>query len=62
MKKKNNKNENNNIKHNKEIIDLTAFITPDDVMADTNGSYTGTTAKTYYSGKPEQPVQDADDL
>ena len=60
MKKE--KKKNNDVKHNKEIIDLTSFITPDDVFADTNGSYTGTTAQTYFGGKPETPVQDADDL
>lgn len=32
------------------------------VQSDTNGSYTGMTADTFYNGEYEDPVQDADDL
>ena len=44
------------------IIDMTSYISPDMVQSDTNGSYTGMTADTYYNGEYEEPVQDADDL
>ena len=47
---------------NKEIIDLTTYISPEMVNSDVNGSYTGVTANTYYSGEYEIPEQDADDL
>lgn len=46
----------------KEIIDLTAFIKPEMVEYDSNGSYTGMTHDTYYNGELERPIQDADDL
>lgn len=46
----------------KKIIDLTSYISPDMVQSDVNGSYTGTTADTYYRDEYETPVQDADDL
>lgn len=46
----------------KEIIDLSAYIKPDMVNYDTNGSYTGMTHDTYYKGEMEKPIQDADDL
>lgn len=52
----------NNTQNNKKIIDLTSYISPDMVQSDTQGSYTGTTEKTYYTGEYEEPVQDADDL
>ncbi len=48
--------------NNKKIIDLTSYISPDMIQNDTNGSYTGTTANTYYRDEFEEPVQDADDL
>lgn len=57
-KKRNKKDKIND----KRIIDLTSYISPDMVQNDTNGSYTGTTANTYYRGVEEEPVQDADDL
>lgn len=56
------KNKNKNKNKKKEIIDLTSYITPDSVMVDPNGSYTGVTAATYYGDELEEPVQDADDL
>ena len=46
----------------KKIIDLTSYISPEMVQSDTNGSYTGVTADTYYHDEYEVPVQDADDL
>ena len=46
----------------KRIIDLTSYISPDMVQSDVNGSYTGTTADTYYNDEYETPVQDSDDL
>ena len=49
-------------KNGKKIIDLTSYISPDMVQSDTNGSYTGTTADTFYNDEYEVPVQDADDL
>lgn len=52
----------NNAQNKKKIIDLTSYISPDMVQSDTQGSYTGTTEKTYYTGEYEEPVQDADDL
>lgn len=54
------KDKNKNKK--KKIIDLSSFITADDVKYDPNGSWTGTTADTYYGNELEEPVQDADDL
>lgn len=60
---KSNKNNNtNNNTNSKRIIDLTSYISPDMVQSDTNGSYTGTTADTFYEDEFEDPVQDADDL
>ncbi len=60
MKKKNNKKQNNT---QKEIIDLTSYLSPEMVNSDVNGSYTGVPADMYYNGElDEQPVQDADDL
>ena len=41
---------------------FTSYISPDMVQSDTNGSYTGMTADTFYNGEYEDPVQDADDL
>lgn len=58
---KNKKNNKQNI-NGKKIIDLTSYISPDMVQSDTNGSYTGITADTFYNGDYEDPVQDADDL
>ena len=46
----------------KKIIDLTSYISPEMVQSDTNGSYTGVTADTYYHDEYDVPVQDADDL
>lgn len=48
--------------NSKRIIDLTSYISPDMIQSDTNGSYTGTTADTFYNDEYEEPVQDADDL
>ncbi len=59
MKKKNRKNNTDN---NKQIIDLTSYISPDMVNCDVDGSYTGIPSDTYYYDEPETPVQDADDL
>lgn len=59
MENKKHKKEN---KNGAKIIDLTSYISPDMVQSDTNGSYTGITADTYYNGEYEDPVQDADDL
>lgn len=62
------KNDKKKIKHTKEsvngkkIIDLTSYISSEMVQSDTNGSYTGVTADTYYHDEYEVPVQDADDL
>lgn len=56
MDKKNKK------KNQKEVIDLTSYITPEMEQLDENGSYTGVTKATYYGEELEQPVQDADDL
>ncbi|MCI9112352.1 MAG: hypothetical protein K2K71_04810 [Eubacterium sp.] len=60
-KNKKNKQKEENI-NGKKIIDLTSYISPDMVQSDTNGSYTGMTADTFYNGEYEDPVQDADDL
>jgi len=60
MDKKNNSKEKKI--NGKKVIDLTSYISPEMVQSDTNGSYTGTTADTYYNGEYEEPVQDADDL
>ena len=60
-KNKNSKHKEKNI-NGKRIIDLTSYISPDMVQSDTNGSYTGMTADTFYNGDYEDPVQDADDL
>ena len=60
MQKKNNKKEKNI--NGKKIIDLTSYISKDMVQSDVNGSYTGTTADTFYNNEYEVPVQDADDL
>ena len=60
-KNKKNKQKGENI-NGKKIIDLTSYISPDMVQSDTNGSYTGMTADTFYNGEYEDPVQDADDL
>ena len=63
-----NDNKNKKNKHEREsangkkIIDLTSYISPEMVQSDTNGSYTGVTADTYYHDEYEVPVQDADDL
>lgn len=46
----------------KKIIDLTSYISPEMVQSDTNGSYTGIPADTYYHDEYDIPVQDADDL
>ena len=62
------KNDKEKIRHTqksvggKKIIDLTSYISPEMVQSDTNGSYTGVTADTYYRDEYEVPVQDADDL
>lgn len=52
-----------NKKNNNQIAnDLTSFVSPEEVMADPNGSYTGVTYDTYFNGELEEPIQDADDL
>jgi hypothetical protein len=56
-----NKDKNKN-KNNKKINDLTSFISAEDLKYDPYGSYTGTTAETYYGDEYDDPVQDADDL
>jgi len=60
------KNKNKNSKkqsiNGKKVIDLTSYISKDMVQGDVNGSYTGTTADTFYNDEYEVPVQDADDL
>lgn len=56
---KKNKKKNNS---QKEIIDLTSYLSPEMVNSDTNGSYTGVPADMYYNGELEEPVQDSDDL
>lgn len=56
------KDKNKDKKNAKRIIDLTSYITPDAVQSDTEGWYTGVTEKSYYTHKPDEPVQDADDL
>lgn len=58
-KSKNSKKQNIN---GKKVIDLTSYISKDMVQSDVNGSYTGTTADTFFNGEYEDPVQDADDL
>ncbi len=60
--KKNNKEHKKEIKNGARIIDLTSYISPDQILSDVDGSYTGITADTYYNGEYEEPVQDADDL
>lgn len=57
-----NKNKKESKINGKKVIDLTSYISRDMVQSDTNGSYTGTTADTYFKGEYEEPVQDADDL
>ena len=60
---KNNKKEHKKeIKNGAKIIDLTSYISPEQILSDVNGSYTGITADTFYNGEYEDPVQDADDL
>lgn len=51
-----------NKKNIKKANDLTSFVSPEEVMADPNGSYTGITYDTYFNGELEEPIQDADDL
>lgn len=60
--KKNNKEHKKEIKNGARIIDLTSYISPDQILSDVDGSYTGITADTFYNGEYEEPVQDADDL
>lgn len=60
--KKENKTHKQEIKNGKKIIDLTSYISPEQILSDVNGSYTGITADTFFNGEYEQPVQDADDL
>lgn len=61
--KKNNKQNNKQNKNNKQIIDLTSYISPEMVNSDVNGSYTGIPADMYYNNELDEiPVQDADDL
>ena len=60
--KKINKEHKNEIKNGARIIDLTSYISPDQILSDVDGSYTGITADTFYNGEYEEPVQDADDL
>lgn len=60
--KKRNSKQGQRVVNSKKIIDLTSYISPDMIQNDTNGSYTGTTADTYYGDEFEVPVQDADDL
>lgn len=49
-------------KQDKQVIDLTSYLSPEMVNSDVNGSYTGVTKKTYYEDILEVPEQDADDL
>lgn len=51
-----------NKKKKKAPDDLTSFVSPESLKFDPNGSWTGTTAATYYGEEDESPVQDADDL
>ncbi|MDD6355436.1 MAG: hypothetical protein PUG26_03745 [Oscillospiraceae bacterium] len=51
-----------NKKKKKTPDDLTSFVSPESLKFDPNGSWTGTTAATYYGEEDESPVQDADDL
>ena len=60
--KSNGKKKKKDSANGKRIIDLTSYISPDMVRSDVNGSYTGTTADTYYNEEYETPVQDSDDL
>lgn len=46
----------------KDVIDLTSYLSPEAVNADVNGSYTGVTKATYYEDVFEEPDQDVDDL
>ena len=47
----------------KKLVDLTPYISPQNVNADPFGSYTGVPADMFYNNElDEQPVQDADDL
>lgn len=57
------KNKDKNKKKQK-VNDLTSFISAEDLKYDPYGSYTGTTAETYYGDDDDydEPVQDADDL
>lgn len=57
-----NKNDDKKKNKKRKINDLTSFISPDDLNYDPFGSYTGTTASTYYGDDYDDPVQDADDL
>ena len=50
MKKSNKKQKNIN---GKKVIDLTSYISKDMVQSDTNGSYTGMTADTFYNNEYE---------
>ncbi|MFR5875937.1 MAG: hypothetical protein ACLUFN_05555 [Eubacterium sp.] len=56
------KNKKNNIKNQKNIKDLTSFVSAEDLRFDPFGSYTGTTAATYFGDDYDEPIQDADDL
>ena len=60
--KKNKKEHKKEMKNGAKIIDLTSYISPEQILSDVNGSYTGITADTFYNGEYEEPVQDADDL
>ena len=59
---KKNKKDRKNDNRDKEIIDLTSYISADMINSDVDGSYTGIPSDTYYYDEPETPVQDADDL
>jgi hypothetical protein len=55
--------ENNSKSRKKPFVDLTPYISPQNVKADPFGSYTGVPADMFYNNElDEQPVQDADDL
>ena len=60
--KKKDKKEKEDIRKNKEIIDLTSYISPEILKTDVLGSYTGVTEEMYYDGIDDEPIQDADDL
>lgn len=62
MKSKEDSKDKTSKSKSKKIFDYTSFVTPKAVHSDPGGSYTGTTADTFYGSEYEDPVQDADDL